>query len=156
MLPAFSSVIAMQAWNPEARPIPVAGSRVALAAVSEQTELVVLDPTSATEFVLRRPALWAVAQGQPWLPSHRDPDVVAAFVASIGSELGVHRVALVDGDPDARLAGEELVVRLELADGLSREELDAVLARLARRWAADDVIATRVDSLRIQLVAARD
>jgi hypothetical protein len=40
-----------------------------------------------------------------------------------------------------------------LARGLTREELDAVLGRLAQRWAADDVIATRVDSLRVQLVA---
>ena len=153
VLLAFSSVIAMRAWNPEARPIPVAGTRVALAAVSEQTELVVLDPTSETEFAVRRPALWAVAQGQSWLPSHRDPEVAAAFTASIGSELGVHSVTIADGDPDARLAAEELVVRLELARGLRREELDAVLGRLARRWAADDVIATRVDSLRVQLTA---
>jgi hypothetical protein len=29
-----------------------------------------------------------------------------------------------------------------------------VLARLAQRWAADDVIATRVDSLRVQLAAS--
>jgi hypothetical protein len=153
VLPVFSSVTAMRAWNPLARPVPADGSRVALAAASEDTELVVLDPTSETEFVIRRPALWAIAQGQPWLPSHRDPEVFMAFTRSIGSELGVHDVVLLAGDPGARLAGEELVVRLELARGLTREELDAVLGRLAQRWAADDVIATRVDSLRVQLVA---
>ena len=154
--PVFSSVTAMQTWNPAARPVPVEGRRVALAAASEQTELIVLDPTSETEFVLRRPAVWAVAQGTPWLPSDRDPAVAQAFRASIGPELGVHDVALLSGDPRGRLAGEELVVRLALAAGLTREELDAILSRLAQRWAADDVIATRVDSLRVQLVASAD
>jgi hypothetical protein len=154
--PVFSSVTALQAWNPQARPVPVDGRRAALAAASEGTELIALDPTSETEFVVRRPAVWAIAQGTPWLPSDRDPEVLAAFRASIGSELGVHDVTLVPGDPTSRLAGEELVVRLALAAGLTREELDAILSRLAQRWAADDVIATRVDSLRVQLVASDD
>jgi hypothetical protein len=154
VLPVFSSVQAMQRWNPKARPVPADGARVALAAAGEQTDLVVIDPLSDTEFVIRRPALWAIAQSQPWLPAHLDPEVFAAFTASIGSELGVHDVSLRSGDPDARLAGEDIVVRLELAQGLTREELDAVLARLAQRWAADDVIATRVDSLRVQLAAS--
>ncbi len=62
-------------------------------------------------------------------------------------------ISLAAGDPDARLAGPELIVRLALARGLTKEELDAILARLAKRWAASDVIATRVDSLKVQLVA---
>ena len=55
------------------------------------------------------------------------------------------------GDPDARLRGPELVVRLELMHGLEQAELDAVLGRLARRWAADDRIAVLVDSLTVKL-----
>jgi hypothetical protein len=154
VLPVFSSVAAMGTWNPAARPVPADGRRVALAAAAEETELVVLDPTSETEFVLRRPAVWAVARGERWLPSDRDPEVIAAFDASIGTELGVHAVGLEPGDPRQRLAGEEVVVRLVLASGLTRDELDAILARLAQRWSADDVIATRVDSLRVLLLAA--
>lgn len=154
--PVFSSVTALQTWNPSARPVPVDSRRAALAAAAEGSELIVLDPTSETEFVLRRPAVWAIAQGTPWLPSDRDAEVASAFGASIASELGVHEVTLLPGDPGSRLAGEELVVRLSLAAGLTREELDAILSRLAQRWAADDVIATRVDSLRVQLVASGD
>ena len=85
-------------------PVPVEGVRVALAAASEGTELVVLDPTSETEFVVRRPALWAIARAEPWVPADRDPEVREAFAASIASELGVHAVALLAGDPEARLA----------------------------------------------------
>jgi hypothetical protein len=154
VLPVFSSVAAMQAWDPAARPVPADGARVALAAASEETDLVVLDATSETEFVVRRPALWAIAQSQPWVPSHLDPEVFRAFAESISSELAVQDVQLIAGDPDARLVGPELIVSLELAEGLTQEELDAVLARLAHRWAASDTIAVRVDSLRVKLVAS--
>lgn len=151
VLPVFSSVAAMSTWNPKARPVPADGVRVALAAASEQTDLVVLDPLSATEFAVRRPALWAIAQAQPWQPSFESGAVLEAFRDSIGTELSVLGVTLQPGDPSARLAGPELLVRLELVDGLTRDVLDATLARLARRWAASDVIATQVDSLTVKL-----
>ncbi|WP_353809551.1 SseB family protein [Agromyces sp. SYSU T00194] len=154
VLPVFGSVAAMSAWNPEARPVPADGVRVALAAASEDTELVVLDPGSAGEFVVRRPALWAVAQSEPWRPAFEDDAVRDAFARSISSELAAVATTLEPGDPGARLAGPEVVVRLELLAGLERAELDAVLQRLAQRWAADDAIATRVDSLTVRLVTA--
>ncbi|WP_136709868.1 SseB family protein [Agromyces sp. H66] len=152
VLPVFASVDAMTRWNPIARPVPADGVRVALAAADDGTDLVVLDPGSDSEFVLRRPAVWAVAQQQPWQPSFEAPEVRAAFERSIGTELAVLGVEIAAGDPDARLAGPELVVRLSLVDGLTRAELDAVLQRLATRWAADDAIATLVDSLTVRLV----
>ncbi|WP_173922157.1 SseB family protein [Agromyces sp. Marseille-P2726] len=153
VLPVFASVKTMSRWNPLARPVPADGVRVALAAADDGTDLIVLDPGSPTEFVLRRPAVWAVAQSQPWHPPHDSPAVRDAFARSIGTELAVLGVELSAGDPDARLAGPELVVRLTLVGGLTRSELDAVLQRLAARWAADDAIATLVDSLTVRLIA---
>jgi hypothetical protein len=102
VLPVFSSVEAMQRWNPAARPVPADAVRVALAAASEDTELVVLDPASETEFVIRRPALWAVAQSRAWLPSYLDDDVLAEFLASAEAEAPVASILLDAGDPDAR------------------------------------------------------
>lgn len=154
VLPVFSSVATMGVWNENARPVPADGVRVALAAASEQTDIVVLDPTSETEFVIRRPALWALARDRPWTPSYADPAVATAFEESVSPELAVLAVSLTPGDPMAQLAGPELVVRLEIIAGLTQAELDAVLARLAQRWAASDVIATGVDSLTVQLVAS--
>jgi hypothetical protein len=151
VMPVFSSVSAMSRWNPTSRPVPADGVRVALAAASEHTDLVVLDPVSDTEFAIRRPAVWAIAQSLEWMPSFTDPDVLESFRRSVASELAVTDVHLRAGDPDAQLAGPEVVVTLELLAGLTRPELDAVLARLAQRWAADDVIATRVDSLAVKL-----
>ncbi len=152
VLPVFTSVEAMSRWNPLARPVPADGVRVALAAADDGTDLVVIDPGSESEFVLRRPAVWAVAQSQPWHPSFDSAEVRDAFERSIGTELAVLGVELAAGDPDARLSGPELVVHLALVAGLTRAELDAVLQRLAARWAADDAIATLVDSLTVRLV----
>lgn len=154
VLPVFGSVEAMSAWNPAARPVPADGVRVALAAADDGTDLIVLDPGSETEFVLRRPAVWAVAQSQRWDPPFDSPAVREAFEQSIVTELAVIGVDLSPGDPDARLAGPEVIVRLSLVAGLSRGELDAVLQRLAARWAAEDAIATLVDSLVVRLVSS--
>ncbi|WP_417555354.1 SseB family protein [Microbacterium sp.] len=149
--PAFSSVDTMRRWDPAARPIPVEAIRVALSVADEQTDLVVLDPASETEFVLRRPAVWAIAQSQPWEPSFLSPEVFTALRESVAHELAVIDVSVAAGDPDARMRGPELIVTLELIDGLDRETLDAVLARLAQRWAADDRMAVLVDSLTVKL-----
>ncbi|PXA70880.1 SseB family protein [Cryobacterium arcticum] len=154
VLPVFSSAAAMRHWNADARPVPADAARVALAAAQENTDLVVLDPTTDTEFVVRRPALWAIAQATPWTPSYASRQVADAFEESIVTELAALSVTLSAGDPESRLAGPELVVRLGLVDGLSRTDLDATLARLGARWAANDTIATGVDSLRVQLVAS--
>ncbi|MCU1535253.1 MAG: SseB family protein [Glaciihabitans sp.] len=151
VLPVFTSVAAMSAWNPKARPIPADAVRVAFSASSEGTDVVVLDPTSATEFAVRRPALWAIARGESWLPSYMDEDVLAEFVQSAEPEPTVLAVRLAPGDPDARLAGAELLVHLTLADGLAQSDLDDLLGRLQQRWAESPVIAQRVDSLRVQL-----
>ena len=149
--PVFSSVAAMAQWDAGARPIPVEAVRAALAASSEETDLIVLDPTADTEFVVRRPAVWAIAQQIAWEPSYLSPEVYAALQESVATELAVIDVAVAAGDPGARLRGPELVVVLELVDGLERAELDAVLARLAQRWAADDRVAVLVDSLTVKL-----
>lgn len=149
--PVFSSVESMQRWDATARPIPVEATRAALAASADDTDLIVLDPTSDTEFVIRRPAVWAVAQGHTWEPSFLSPEVFGALQESVAHELAVIDVAVAAGDPDARLRGPELIVILELIDGLEREVLDAVLSRLAQRWAADDRIAVLADSLTVKL-----
>lgn len=152
--PVFSSVQTMQKWDATARPIPVEAVRVALAASSEETDLIVLDPASETEFVFRRPAVWAIAQGQPWEPSYLSPEVFTALQQSVAHELAVIDVHVSAGDADARMRGPELIVTLELIDGLERETLDAVLSRLAQRWAADDRMAVLVDSLTVKLTKA--
>ena len=154
VLPAFTSVAAMTRWNPKARPIPADGRRIALAAASEGTDLVVVDATSDTEFAVRRPALWALAQDEPWRPSYLDEDVLAEFLISADGEEAIVAIQLAPGDPDARLAGPELLVQLSLVPGLDETELTALLARAQDAWSTSELIATRVDSMMVRLANA--
>ncbi len=150
-LPVFGSVDAMARWNPIARPVPADGIRVALAAAGEETDLVVLDAGSDTQFVLRRPAVWAVAQSQPWQPGWTDPEVIAAFELSVSIMPEVISVALADGDPAAALAAPETLVTLRLVPRLDRERVDGILLAIQSRWAQSEIIAERVDSLSLKL-----
>ena len=154
VLPAFTSVAAMSHWNPRARPIPADGVRVALAAASEGTDLVVLDATTETEFAIRRPALWAMAQSRPWQPSYLDEAVLAEFMAAADGEEAIVAIQLAPGDPDARLAGAELLVQLSLLEGLDEIDLAELLGREQERWSASEIIAERVDSMTVKLARA--
>jgi hypothetical protein len=149
VLPAFSSTDAMRTWNPTARPVPADAVRVALAAASENTDLVVLDPGSASEFVVRRPAVWAIGQSRDWTPSYQDPEVLSAFTGITDER--VVGVDLSAGDPSGILAGPELLVTLELIPGLDRAGLDDLLAGLQLAWSRHPVISDRVDSLGVRL-----
>jgi hypothetical protein len=151
VLPAFTSVAALSVWDAAARPIPIDAARVALAAASEGTSLIVLDPGSPTEFAIRAPAFEAVATGAAWTPSFADESVLDAFLVSSATEDAVRAIQLAPGDPDARLAGPELLVQLSVRAGLEKDELDALLARLQSAWAADPVIGARVDSIGVHL-----
>lgn len=155
VMPAFSSVETMHVWNPEARPIPVPGPQVAVAAAQEGTDLVIIDPgTPEREFGVRRTQLEAMALGQYVVPAWADPDVAAAFHTSLQSEPRVLDIELVAGDTSARLIGPELVVVLHLRPGLDQEGLNELIAAAQSRWAADEVIAARVDSLRVTIKGA--
>jgi len=151
VLPAFSSVETMRRWNAQARPIPAEAARIALAAASEGSDAIVLDAGSDTEFAVRRTAYLALATGAPWTPSYADAALLDAFLGSVAPEPAVHMLRLAAGDPDARLAGPELLVQLSLEPGLDQEALNALLLRLQERWAVDELIADRVDSIALKL-----
>lgn len=151
VLPVFSSTESMAAWNVAARPVPVPCRQIALAAVAEEAELVVLDPASETSFAIRRPALWAIAQEEPWLSPCADAPVAAEFEATVRNEPHVRSLALSEGDPHAALTAAEVVVSLELLPGLSVRDRDALLHRLRLRWSSNEVIAHRVDSISLTL-----
>ena len=149
VMPVFSSVDAMRAWNPGARPIPVPAPQAAVAAAQEGTDLIVVDPGSPSQFGVRRPELEAVALGAALAPAWADEEVRAAFLAGAASETAVAALALLPGDPEGALDGPETEVHLLLEHGLDRDELAALLARLQEHWARDEVIVARVDSMRV-------
>lgn len=153
VLPVFSSAAAMTAWNPDARPVPAEGRRVALAAAADEAQWIVIDAGSETEFVVRRPAVEAIAKGELWVPSPIDPSIDAAMINSIAGEFRIRDIALLVGDPDARGLTEELVVQVSLAPNLTQQQLDEVVNSLMRRWSENPALGEKIDSLKIQLIA---
>lgn len=155
VLPVFSSVDAMTRWRPDARPVPADAVRVALAAASEGTDRVVIDARSGSdEVVLPRPAVWAIAQQETWLPAVDDDGVLEAIARPAAAHPQIWAVSLVAGDPLARGAGAEVLVRLAIEPGLDAERLRSMIASLSEAWAQDATVARRIDSLSVQPVAA--
>ena len=155
ILPVFSSVAAMTRWRPDARPVPAEAVRVALAAASEHTDRVVIDARSGgDEIVLPRPAVWAIAQGEPWVPAVDDAAVLEAVARPAAAHPQIWAVTLVAGDPEARGSGPEVIVRLGIEPGLDAEALQAILSSLSEAWAQNTTVAERIDSLSVQPVAA--
>jgi hypothetical protein len=152
-LPVFSSVEAMQRWNPKARPVPTAAVKAALAAASEGNTRMILDPMADTEFVLRRPAIAALAQGLKWVSPEEDERVLGAFAAALDALEPLAGWELAAGDPLCLLASAELELTLKLPDGLDTEAIDDLLKEIAKRLSESFEIAEYVDSLRVKLAA---
>jgi hypothetical protein len=164
-MPVFTSAASLSAWHPEARPVAVYAARAALSAVAEGAELLVLDPGSEVTFVVRRPAVWALAQQQPWTPSYADPDLAGALGEGAVGFPAVRRVEIHPGGGVAsatadgrRLpgggAGPELRVVLYLEDGLDAAGVQSIVAGLNNAWARNEIFAERVDSIEVKLQRA--
>jgi hypothetical protein len=153
-LPAFTSVEAMQSWSPKARPVPNQARVVALAAASENSTRLVIDATSEHEFVLRRPAIAALAQDLPWQSAEANLLVRNAVDQSIDSIEQIKHFTLLSGDPLSRLAGPELVVVLYLAPGLSPSDLESIESQIFERLLLAKEFVAAVDSMAIKFLAA--
>lgn len=164
-MPVFTSAAALEAWHPEARPVAVYAARAALSAVAEGAELLVLDPGSAATFVVRRPAVWALARQHGWTPSYLDPAVAEAVGEGAAGEPVLRRVEVGPGGGVASAqadggqlpgggAGPELRLVLYLEDGLDAGAVQALVARLNNTWARNETFAERVDSIEIKLQRA--
>jgi hypothetical protein len=151
-LPVFTSVAAMTAWRPDARPVPSDVARAALSVVSEGWDVVVVDPGGPVTALVPRPAVWALAQQVAWAPAvvdgAVDDDVDRAVHDCLATVAGVVATSTVPG------ARAEVAVVLTLVAGLDQAGLDAVLAHVNAALAADETVATRVDSVELRLRAA--
>ena len=142
----------MSAWRSDARPVPADGRRAAVSALTDDCTWVVIDPTSATELVVRHPALRAIAAEQPWAPPHVDDAVRKAVALAIADDARIRDVALSTADPDARGTGHDLVLRLRLELGLNPDALTQLLTDFSARLSASELLTERVDNLLVQLV----
>lgn len=164
-MPVFTSAASLKAWHPEARPVAVYAARAALSAVAEGAELLVLDPGAAVTFVVRRPAVWALAQQRDWTPSYADPELARSLGEAAAGFPAVRRVEIHPGGGVASLAadgtqlpgggsGPELRVVLYLEDGLDAAGVQSLVSGLNGAWARNEVFAERVDSIEVKLQRA--
>ena len=148
-LPVFSSVAALAAWSPGARPVPAWGRVAAASALQEGWELLVLDPAGAQVHV-PRPALVAMAAGESWMPAVEAgavrPDVRQAIVRAL---TGADAVVRVDAVPGRRA---EVAVVIALRPGLDQGGLERVTRDAGLRLAADALVASAVDSVELRVV----
>ncbi|YAL82068.1 SseB family protein [Dermacoccaceae bacterium W4C1] len=141
-LPVFTSMAAMAAWDPSARPTPVNSGRAAQAAVAEQCHLIALDIADEHAYTLRPSMVWALAQQREWLPAHEDPQVRAAFEEAVRDRHEVVEVTCEDG-------GEPGVLRatLTLLPGLDSAGVQELVTEVAEKVAADAEVRARIDAL---------
>ena len=143
-LPVFTGTAALQAWDEQARPIPVEATRAAQAAITESCGVIVVDVAGPDSFVLRPSMMYALAQGRDWLPGHHDPFVAQSVAHALADEDLVLDHDLVAGEP----AGQGVLgIRLVLRQGLRAEEVQALATRVGERLATDGELRVRVDGV---------
>ncbi|MFM1778863.1 MAG: hypothetical protein RIS51_8 [Actinomycetota bacterium] len=151
-IPAFTSVAEMAAWNKEARPVPVEAERVAISAISEGHERVILNAASAA-IGIRRPALAAVAQQVPWAPPEAVNEVYDLVAQATSKATHIDSFELKSGDPHGSLSAAELKIVLSVRPGLSAEELNRELTLVASQLRSEEFL-NLVDSVSFQVLAS--
>lgn len=161
-LPVFSSVDRLRSWHAQARPVAVYAPRAALSAVAEEAQLLVVDPGADLTFVLRRPAMWALAQQRHWTPSYADESLLPVLQAAADADPAIVGLTAAPGRGVASRAsdgsvvagggpGPELRIEVAVAAGTGREQVAGVLQRLQGALGAHPEFAARVDSLELAL-----
>src|SRR5699024_3829144 len=144
-IPVFSGMDSLRAWRPDARPVPVPAPQAALASVTEGDGLLVLDPAGPRTVLVARPAVWALAQGQAWVPPETDEQLrtnVTTVLTAVPHVLGV------DLRPGPAGASQ---VMLDLPAGLSREVVGGVTAAAQRELARSELVARRIDAVQLRV-----
>jgi hypothetical protein len=150
-IPAFSSVAEMSAWNSTARPVPVEAAKLAIAAISEGHDRVVLNPAGLA-IGIRRPALAAMAQGLEWTPPHLNELVLELVLQTSENHSEIRTVRAFDADPAGQLLKPELGLEIALVAGLTQQQLQQVLAKFGTELQTQEFLEL-VDSFTIKLLA---
>ncbi len=150
VIPAFTSVAAMNAWNPDARPIPIDAQRVALAAASEQTDRIVVNP-GTDSIVLRRPVVWSIAQGKPYTAPWESAEFLSETRKLLAGIDDLVEVGVGPGDPNATGDGPDVRLILGLVDGLDADRVQTLVAEVQARISNNDTYVDQVDALALSL-----
>lgn len=148
-LPIFTDVAAMQAWNPQARPIPTDTQTAFLAAVSEDAHVIVVNAAGPTPVVIPRPAVWAHAQGEQWVPFLHDDDARQGVAHVLEALPFVHAVSFTPGTQ------REVKLTCAIIPGLNAEQFSHAKQLIAATLSSRPEVADRIDSLALAFTAAQ-
>ena len=150
-LPVFTGLDSLASWSSAARPSPVLAPVAARAAISEECDVLVVDPGSGTQVVVRPSMLWALAQHQDWQPAHTDPFVAQKVKGAVRDLEPVVDVALEDGSD---VGAGVLRVVIALTPGLTQDDIRQIATTIGERLATDGEVRARIDGLTFALRAA--
>jgi hypothetical protein len=154
----FSGVDEISTWRTDARPIPVEASRVAAWALTEDIPQVVIDPASTLPVVCRRGLLWSLVGDEDYVAPWESDEVVGILTAEERwlDLPGLASVSVHSGWRRDHNTGPDVIVRVHLHPGLTREGIDRITAALADHWAHFPTELVLVDGIRVELVAATE
>jgi SseB protein N-terminal domain len=121
-MPAFTSLRALQRWQPSARPVPVPAASVWESAVA-QSQAVIVDIAGPVPLAIEGFRLHRLASGQAAPFLHEDPDVHAAVAAVAAGQPPGIRLRLGPPPADA-----DLLLELAPADPAARRPVPVGLA----------------------------
>ncbi len=164
-LPIFTTVERLQAWHKEARPVAVFAPRAALSAVSEDCQLLVLDPGSEFTFVLRRPGVWNLAKQIEWIPSYQNQQIANLVQNATEGFTQLQAVKLAPGrgvgsrTKDGQVvlgggSGPELNLQFVFAQGTSPSQAQEITSAIQGRLSQNSEFTEAVDSLELSLHSA--
>lgn len=136
-LVAHTSAELLQAWRPEARPLPVPAVEVARAALGDGADAVLVDG----QLPLFGAALWALAEGRPMVALTEDPEVRLAVREAAAEVLGA-----APGSPaevELRAAGDAMAPALTVLVSPALATQRELVTAFAQRLAADPVLRLR-------------
>src|SRR5690606_39248235 len=111
-------------------------------------------PGSDTEFGLRRPAVWAVAQGHPWRPADQDPQVAAALGEGVVDEAAIERIEVAALTKAGSLVGPEVHITIVMTPHTDPAVARDTVRRVSERWQSSSDVLACVDSLSISMASA--
>ncbi len=126
-LPVFSGLESLARWDPEARPVPVAGPRAAEVAAAEGAQVLVIDPGGPVTCVLEAAELRALGDGRGTTPAYGEAELAAQVAGAVQDEPTVTAAWLLPA------VGVDAELAVRLAPGTGPGEGAAALRRIAQR-----------------------
>ena len=145
---AFTSIVSLAQWQPDARPVPVTGRGAAQSALADGASTLLVDVAGPTPFAVTGDDLVALADVVP--RGHglaADPEVRRAVTTVTGVETAVVAAKLT-------AQGGRLTLTLTIDPMLAGDGYQALIARLTDALSDDEVLRKRLPTgLRLRVVS---